>query len=1700
MLIKSKLLLALLAVLAIFSASAQDFSNKGKDFWVVYSGHIDATTSRMALYITSDQNATGTVEVTGSTIPFTVTANQVTTVQLTSTSSPSNSVVYNSQVEGIGAKKGIHITANKPVAVYSHILNSARSGSTLVLPTNVLGKQYYVSSYKSNAPGPTHRSQFDVIATLDNTTIEITPTNADGNGAHAANVPFQVSLTKGDVYQYQSDEDLTGTIIKSIGTATASCQPIAVFSGSNFSSMGCTSASSGDNLYQQMFPLGSWGKTYYTSPFKGRAYDIFRILVQDPTTVVTVNGVPLSTSSLIKNTFYEFNTQGNNTPKIIQSDKPICVLQYMITMGCDGSQSADPEMVILNAVEQTLNDITVMSARRDLTPPNTNITEHYLNIVFKTNTFSSLKIDGTSPTAVPVAIAGTNYSYITQDVTASTAVNPSHHIISDSGFICIAYGYGNVESYGYNAGTNVKDLYQYVTLQNQYATVNFPATCKNTPFFFSITLPYLATSLVWDFNSNPSLSPNAIITNNSPSPNDSLVKDGRKLYVYKLPATYMFSAIGTYPIKVTANNPTPDGCSGIQEINYDVVVYDPPVGDFSVTHSGCLGDSVRFFDATNGNGRPAVRWFWDFGDTSVDSIKNPVRKYATAGTYNVHLRSITDIGCIADTTKPVTITTEPIARFGNTTPTCINNTITFTDSSSIVQGAIVKWTWDFGNGNTLVNATNAAVTQTYTAVGNYTVSLMVESNTGCKSTLFTKTITIRPKANVDFNLPGVCLPSGLAQFQNLSFISDNTAMTYLWNFGDGGTDTTKNPVHTYASTGPFNVTLQVTSLYGCVKDSTKTFTNIYPAPHANFILTQELCLRDTTVFTDQSNGNGSAVVKWRWNFGDGATDTTQNPRHRYTIPGTYTVKLFIYTDKGCISDTMTKSTIVNPLPTASFTTSSPACETKQITITDQSVANAGNLNQWFWNFGDGNVATNANGASFPKVYAAAGNYTIKLAVQSDKGCKSDTASKVISIYAQPIANFILPEVCLSDAYAQFLDSSYIADGTDSSFTYAWNFGDANANAANPNTSTIKHPRHKYTAIGNYTVTLTITSTHGCVSTLALPFTVNGDIPVSNFNIVNSGGLCSNTQVQIQNAATVNFGSVTKVEIVWDLAGAPTTLVTDNTPTPGKTYAHLYANFQSPLTKTYQVKFIAYSGASCVDSKTQSITINASPKVLFTTMPGICFEAAPRQITQASETGGVPGTFAYSGTGASTSGVFNPTIVGIGTYPIQYLYTSTAGCRDSATKSITVWPSPIAKWGYSSPTCEANAITFTDSSVANFSKLTQWNWNFGDGTNASYSTGIPFPKTFTVAGSYVVNLQVKTDSGCVSTLAPKTIQVHYLPRVNFSLPAVCLPAGNGQFNDQSTIPDNTESGFTYRWNFGDPNNTAASVQKNPVHKYSALGPYSVKLIVTSTNGCVDSTTKQLTTVYPQPHADFTPLPSEVCLGGTFVFTDKSNGNTSSIASWQWNFADGTSSTSQNTSRKYSVAGTYNVSLYTINQQGCVSDTAIHAAIVHPYPTVDAGPDLFVLEGGNTILSPIVTGNDLRFRWLPATYLDNDTLQNPRSSPAVDITYKITVTARGGCATSDEVFIKVLKAPVIPNVFSPNGDAINDKWIIQYLESYPGATVEVFNRYGQLMYKSEGYTKPWDGTYNGASLPVGTYYYIIDPKNGRKQMSGSVTILK
>jgi gliding motility-associated-like protein len=203
---------------------------------------------------------------------------------------------------------------------------------------------------------------------------------------------------------------------------------------------------------------------------------------------------------------------------------------------------------------------------------------------------------------------------------------------------------------------------------------------------------------------------------------------------------------------------------------------------------------------------------------------------------------------------------------------------------------------------------------------------------------------------------------------------------------------------------------------------------------------------------------------------------------------------------------------------------------------------------------------------------------------------------------------------------------------------------------------------------------------------------------------------------------------------------------------------------------------------------------------------------------------------------------------------------------------------------------------------------------------------------------------------------------------------------------------------------------------------------------------------------------------------------------------------------------SKAGTATYS-FTPSAGSCGTKTTMDVE-VNPLPVVKTGPDQTITAGETADLTATITGvteSDISdYLWSPPDGLSNPAIVDPKASPAATTTYTLNVTTTAGCKGSGSETITVQASVLpplgIPNVFSPNGDGINDTWIITNITYYPDAEVSVFNRYGQLVYQTQGAYKPWDGNYNGKKVPFGTYYYIIDTKNNAKKKSGSITILR
>jgi gliding motility-associated-like protein len=166
-----------------------------------------------------------------------------------------------------------------------------------------------------------------------------------------------------------------------------------------------------------------------------------------------------------------------------------------------------------------------------------------------------------------------------------------------------------------------------------------------------------------------------------------------------------------------------------------------------------------------------------------------------------------------------------------------------------------------------------------------------------------------------------------------------------------------------------------------------------------------------------------------------------------------------------------------------------------------------------------------------------------------------------------------------------------------------------------------------------------------------------------------------------------------------------------------------------------------------------------------------------------------------------------------------------------------------------------------------------------------------------------------------------------------------------------------------------------------------------------------------------------------------------------------------------------------------------------------PVANAGADKEITQGQSTTLNGIAKGTGVTYYWTPNTYLNDNTVLHPVATPPDDITYTLHVISGVGCGTeaTDDVFVRVYKVITIPNTFTPNNDGTNDTWNIKALDTYPESLTQVFDRYGGIVFKSTGYTIPWDGTYYNKNVPTGTYYYLIDLKNGKK-FSGWVLVVR
>ena len=1062
-------------LLLLLAVARQSFAqtNKGTEFYTAYMANIRGVSSntpcQMSLYLTSDVSTNGNITIADGSFSqgFNVTANQVTTITMPQTAFLGTEGQF---------LKGIHITSAAPIVVYAHIYASAVSGATLLLPVSTLAKDYYSINYTQRSNEANCYSSFAVVATEDTTTVEITP-SASLNSGHAANTPFTITMQKGEVYQGLSATDLTGTRIRSVSSGLNVCKKIAVFGGSSKIYIGNGSNNSADNLFQQTYPTASWGRNYITTPLSNRPYDTYRIVVSDPTTKVTMNGSALSIASLINNFYYEFNS---TAPNVISADKPIQVAQYAITqtsLAANTTDLGDPEMIYLNPIEQIINNVTLFS------PTAYRILQSYVNVIISAAAAPSFTIDGAAPSSGFKSVPGnTAYMYGQFPVSSGT-----HNINAADGFNAIAYGFGNAESYGYSAGTNLKNLNEFVRIRNLVGD-SVASACVNQALKLQVSVPYKTSQLIWTpQNSDP------VFTDNSPTLIGQTVKDDKPLYTYAYPKNLAYKTAGNYDVKVKVFNAIADACGSYEDIDIPFTVYDNPVASFTAKNSACQSDTVKFTDKSSG--ATIKTWTWDFGDGGTSSSQNPTHQYSKSGDYIATLLVTNSNGCssVLDSQK-IHVYARPVSKLNISNADCATKAVTLTDQSTSTEGKIIQWNWIFGDGTTQLLTNNTPFQHIYKTAGTYVLKLITVTDLGCYSDTLKVPVVIHPLPVPNFVLPKICISDAYAIFTDKSSISDHTetGFTYLWNFGDAAsnavnpnTSTQKNPQHKYTNAADYQVKLTITSKDGCTADTTIKFTVNGAVPKADFTVLNpnDLCSKHTVMIRNTSTLDFGNLTKVEV-FYDYANHpdqfyTDDNPEkdklysHQYPIfhtPATvnYTVLMRAYSGVSCVDEKMQVITL-------------KADPEVVVTIPDQicAEANAFQIQAKEVNGYIGAGTFSGSGVSpsglFNPASTSIGTKTITYIFTAQNGC-SDTVLKQITVNPTPKV------VAGKDVY--LLDGASITlkpTVSGNNLTYKWtpSLGLSADNIANP----VATPHN------NTTYKLTVTSADSCSNASELTITV-----------------------------------------------------------------------------------------------------------------------------------------------------------------------------------------------------------------------------------------------------------------------------------------------------------------------------------------------------------------------------------------------------------------------------------------------------------------------------------------------------------------------------------------------------------------------------------------------------------------------------------
>jgi len=586
----------------------------------------DLASANYNVHITSKTSTSGLITIPGTafSFPYSVISGTVTTVPLPGAD------VWNSTNGVVIPNKVVHVTSVAPVTVFASAEHQYRNEASMVLPTQVLGSKYCISTLPTDATSWSFDGQFTIVAAGASCTVKITPTQTvmDPTLICTAAVPYNVTLNIGECYQLQtatSGQNLAGTIVEALNGTDV----FAVYSGHDCALIGATAAY--DPLYEVEFPTYSWGKEYIITPVEECSYSKIHVGTVTDSNVIYADGVPVDTINIGQ--FYETNV---SAATVVTSTYPIDVKQLMPSAGATGAPTTGPGDPSMGGIVP--NDLMFLDS---ITFPHLagNIDSHYISVVTRVNDTNTVFHNLVLLSGWTVLPQLTEYAYISVSTSAG-----SHSVATTGcGFLAYAYGLGDRESYHYAAGVNF--LAANDSLLTSNLTTGGSTFCNNDDILFSTSAGSGLNAYYWDFGDG----------------------DSSNLAI----PTHSFDTGGTYNISCILDY----GC--IIDTIYDTLIIDECFNVMSDT-TQCSGTSVLLY-----------AWGSGTGYTWVDSASFATI-LGTDSTLNV-LPSATSTYAVYNLTDTLytTVTVLPSATSSHTFIECTGFSITVGTSTYSSTGVFI---------------------------------------------------------------------------------------------------------------------------------------------------------------------------------------------------------------------------------------------------------------------------------------------------------------------------------------------------------------------------------------------------------------------------------------------------------------------------------------------------------------------------------------------------------------------------------------------------------------------------------------------------------------------------------------------------------------------------------------------------------------------------------------------------------------------------------------------------------------------------------------------------------------------------------------------------------------------------------------------------------------------------------------------------